>query len=297
MHEAPLVSVIIPVKDDAERLQACLSALAAQTFEGPVEVIVVDNGSADPPVAAVAPHAAARLLEEHGPSSYAARNRGAEAARGEILAFTDSDCLPDPDWLRNGVSRVLASPRDCFVGGRIDTFPAVTGQPSAVEVYEMAHAFPQHLYVESGFAATANLLVARHVFSRVGGFDVELTSGGDMEWGQRARAAGVVPVYAPDVRVAHPARRTLRQLLQKLGRTAEGHAALRERRDEPLPIRRALRRLCRPPVFSSLRRLPAGRVPARVRAGYLLVAVAVHYTRGFHQIRLEMRTRARRSRA
>ena len=287
----PLVSVIIPVKDDAERLRACLDALAAQTLDAPCEVLVVDNGSEHPPADVVGAHPQARLLHESRPSSYAARNRGAGAAAGEILAFTDSDCVPDRDWLRCGVAAVRAAERACFVGGRIDTFASASGQPSAVEVYEMAHAFPQRLYVESGYAATANLFVPRDVFRRVGDFDAALVSGGDMEWGQRARAAGVLPVYADDARVGHPARRTFRELRHKLARVSDGHAELRRRRGERLTARRMLRRLVRPPLLSSLRRPPAQAAAARERAAYVALAVAVHYTRTFDQIRHELRDR------
>ncbi|MBE7561352.1 glycosyltransferase family 2 protein, partial [bacterium] len=96
----PAVSVVIPVYNDAERLAACLAALAAQEgVAGGFEVVVVDDGSSDGPEAVVAEYAFARLVRQEKAGPAAARNRGAAEARAPLLAFIDSDCIPRPDWL------------------------------------------------------------------------------------------------------------------------------------------------------------------------------------------------------
>src|SRR5262245_46024865 len=103
----PFVSVIIPVYNNPDGLRRCLHALEAQTYpKSRYEIIVVDNGSDTPPADMVRAFDRVTLLEEAVPSSYAARNRGLAQARGEVIAFTDSDCIPAPDWLAHGVANL-----------------------------------------------------------------------------------------------------------------------------------------------------------------------------------------------
>ncbi|MBI2467114.1 MAG: glycosyltransferase family 2 protein [Candidatus Rokubacteria bacterium] len=94
---SPLASVVIPAYDAEATLPACLAALARQSLAPErFEVIVVDDGSTDA-TAQVAERAGVRVVRlpaNAGPA--AARNRGAQAARGEVLVFTDADCEPTP---------------------------------------------------------------------------------------------------------------------------------------------------------------------------------------------------------
>src|ERR1041385_8126335 len=105
---APLfVSVIIPVWNDPERLTKCLDALRKQTYPAhSYEIIVVDNGSAVPVDRVVASYGHARVVHEQRVGSYAARNSGLKVARGQVIAFTDADCLPAPDWIEKGVAHL-----------------------------------------------------------------------------------------------------------------------------------------------------------------------------------------------
>jgi len=215
-------SVIIPVYNDGARLARCLQALAIQSLgAGRFEAIVVDNGSHDSPEVIVADFPFARFLAEALPGSYNARNAGAAVARGTCLAFTDSDCRPDRDWLANAVDYLDSNPEVSAIGGCIELDR--TSTPSAAELYERVYAFRQERYVgQHGFAATANLVVRRNVFEEVGPFDGARKSGGDLEWGQRLAAAGHVMRYVPQVVVHHPARSALRELVRKRRRTAGG---------------------------------------------------------------------------
>ncbi len=98
-RSTPFVSVVIPVFDDPDRLRTCLQALEHQTYPKPrYEVIVVDNGSARSVPPLVGQFGQARATYEMVPGANAARNRGISLARGEILAFTDADCVPARDW-------------------------------------------------------------------------------------------------------------------------------------------------------------------------------------------------------
>ena len=226
MTDYPLVSVIIPVYNDAARLALCLNALESQRYPADrVEILVVDNGSTDDPAPAVGQMARARLLYEPTPGSYAARNLGIAAARGDVLAFTDADCLPKPDWLCHGVRLLDATPNCGLVGGRIRLF---TGRrPTTVELYQQVFAFQQEHYVRTDrFAATANMFTTRAVMRAVGTFDQRLKSGGDHHWGNRVADAGYTLAYAPDAVVLHPARPSQAEWRHKLERVVGGvHAA------------------------------------------------------------------------
>lgn len=104
----PTVSVVIPVKDDADVLRECLAALAAQTVP-PDEVVVVDNGSADES-ADVARAAGARVVAEPEPGIPAASARGFDEARSEIVARLDADSLPPADWIERIATAFAADP-------------------------------------------------------------------------------------------------------------------------------------------------------------------------------------------
>lgn len=217
--------MIIPVYNSPEQLRECLVALAEQSFpRDRFEVIVVDNGSPESHRPIVEAQPGCIYLEERQPGSYAARNRGLLAARGEILAFTDADCLPQPNWLFEG-NRALAEHAECgFVGGRVEIFPVNSERPTAVELYDMAMGLRQDSNVDRWhFAATANMFTRRSIMDRVGPFNSTLKSSGDLDWGQRATAAGALGHYEESAVVRHPARDSLAAIIRQQRRHAGGH--------------------------------------------------------------------------
>jgi len=218
MTAAPRVSVIMPVLNEARRVTACLDALAVQESAPPFEVIVVDNGSRDATPDLVRTHEiGARLEREPARGPYAARNTGIAAARGEILAFTDADCVPEPTWLAEGVAAIDAG--HDLAGGRI--VQMASANPSVWERYDRGTYLDQDLYIRlESFAATANLFVRAKVFQDLGGFVPQLTASGDQELCRRAVRAGYRLTYASEARVLHHPRTTLRdtwRLHRKLG--------------------------------------------------------------------------------
>jgi glycosyltransferase involved in cell wall biosynthesis len=216
---APLVSVIIPHYNELANLERCLTSLAAQALsKGKFEVIVADNNSrcGIEEVHRVC-DGFARVVPAPTPGAGAARNVAVEASRGRYLAFTDQDCRPAPNWLERGVDALSTSE---MVGGRVEIEYEDPARPTAVEAFERVFAFNVRRYVKKlGFAATANMFVQREVFDRVGGFRSEGPD--DLEWGQRATAAGYRWRYSPDVVVAHPARRDWAELTQKWRRLTQ----------------------------------------------------------------------------
>lgn len=219
-----MVSVIVPVYNDAVRLGTCLAAVRSQTYPGErYKVLVVDNGSDEDQRPVADDHPWVQVIREEAPGSYAARNRGLALAQGEVLAFTDADCVPSPDWIEKGVNVLESRPNAGLVGGQVRLFARDPEHPTPVELYDCMFGFPQEYFVRKlHFAPTANLFTRRCVVERVGRFRAELKSGGDTEWGTRVASHGYEVVYGEAVCVAHPARRSLRELRLRSARVAGG---------------------------------------------------------------------------
>ena len=182
------VSVIVPVYNDAARLTKCLDALVTQTLpHDQFEVVVVDNGSDEPPEALVARYGIAMFGEESRPGSYAARNKGLQMARGEVLAFTDSDCLPHANWLESALAVLEGPDRTDVVAGRIDVLASDPAHPTAAELFDIAIRLDQRHRVKAcNGVVTANMVTRRDMFDRVGPFNDSLMSGADAQWSSLA---------------------------------------------------------------------------------------------------------------
>ncbi|WP_432511362.1 glycosyltransferase family 2 protein [Kineococcus sp. SYSU DK001] len=250
----PVVTVVVPVHGDRGQIAGTARALAAQDYPGDVHVVVVDNGDNVDLDGSTAVLENLQLVSEPQPGSYAARNAALPLAVGEVLAFTDGDCLPRPDWLTAGVAELLAAPGPAFVGGAIELFPRDPAHPTAAELWDCANGLRQDVYVRvQGWAATANMMTLRSTFDDVGRFSQTLRSGGDREWGQRAVARGVRPVFGAAAVVDHPARRTMAELHKKVRRVTRGEVDKRRAAGAPPVDVAELLRSLRPNVRSILR--------------------------------------------
>lgn len=215
-----MVSVIIPVYHDWEKLERCLDALAKQDCPSiSREIIVVNNDPRDCSGENLCLPDHAILINEEKPGSYAARNAALQVAQGDVIAFTDSDCIPWPDWLKNGV-HYLNGGAD-RVAGRIDLLFS-SSDLSWAEMYEKAFAFRQKKNAEKGVSVTANMFVWKSVIDEVGYFEEGLMSGGDIEWNRRACEKGKTIVFGEQCVVYHPARRTVNELIGKRKRVTGG---------------------------------------------------------------------------
>jgi glycosyltransferase involved in cell wall biosynthesis len=225
----PYVSVIIPTYHDWDRLKLCMNGLKNQTYpNNRFEVIIINNDPEDNPVD-IQLSDNYILISEPKPGSYAARNAGIVVAKGEILAFIDSDCIPKADWMVNGVFEILKG----FdrVAGKVEFF-FKSDKLTLAEIYEKAFAFPQEKYVNKEKSSiTANLFTAPKAFDIVGLFDSSLLSGGDMEWGWRARDKGLTIKYSPETVVLHPARSSIQEIIQKNKRIVGGMLNLSKNQD------------------------------------------------------------------
>jgi glycosyltransferase involved in cell wall biosynthesis len=217
--KGPLISVIIPHLNQPKALDACLNSLDTQSLARCFfETIVVDNGSVSLPENIVASHSRTQLLSELQPGPGPARNFGVRFATGDIIAFIDADCRAHRDWLRNALETVRSSPEGTILGGDVRIWRNRRNTFTAIEAYEEVFGYRFKMFIERhGYCGTGNLVVRRTDYEKAGPFEgIEIAE--DVEWGQRARSAGLTFRYVPDMVVFHPARRSLQELYAKWDR-------------------------------------------------------------------------------
>lgn len=270
MSNLPFVSVIIPTYYDWDNLTRCLRCLQEQSYpDDRFEIIVVNNAPEDRPPIDVGDRVC--LLDEGKAGSYAARNKGLTVAKGDVIAFTDSDCQPLPDWIMNGVMGLLDNQDISRVGGKVALIRNDT-RFSIGDIYERAFAFPQDVYVRTkGMAVTANMFTYRTVFDNVGLFNSVLLSGGDAEWGKRANVKGFSIAYQPSAVVLHPSR-TMKDIIQKARRVAGGHFEIQKSGTLIYRVMKVLLDLV-PPLPSMLRVLTNKELTVKEKA----ISIAIRY--------------------
>jgi GT2 family glycosyltransferase len=200
----PAISVVVPSHDRPLRLRWLLNALEEQTLGREHWEVVVCHDSRGPETAELLrahPLAAAGILRGleieagHGPAIK--RNRAWRAARGPLIAFTDDDCRPPPEWLAGALEAAHANP-GAIVQGATQPDPDELG---------VLHAGPrmrsQEIEPPVVWAQTCNIVYPRAVLEAVGGFDDELDWVEDVELACRARARGAAYVGAPQVLTYH----------------------------------------------------------------------------------------------
>jgi GT2 family glycosyltransferase len=217
----PAVTVVIPTRDRHAALLSCLAAIAAaQQPVGGAEVVVVADGGEPPRPAdleAAGGGIAVTLLAQAAAGPAAARNRGAAAARGRVLAFTDDDCEPARDWLV-ALERQLASDPDVLVAGRAESLSpdndwAAASQLLTDHLHRWYNRDPEH----ASFVTSNNLGITARTFAALGGFDASFPTAAaeDREFGERAQRAGYRLVYAPGAIVGHRHRLTAAAFLRQ----------------------------------------------------------------------------------
>lgn len=227
---APMVSVIVPCKDREAELDECLAALSALKYpRDRYEVIVVDDGSTDGTVAVAGRYPCQLVLNGTNRGQSYSRNVGARRASGEILAFLDSDCVAEPDWLRDLVpyfswSRVAAL--GGYVAGyhersRLDRYEQVASSLNMGERLLMAADDPGTFYVP-----TCNLLVRHAAYSAVGGIREDLHLGEDVDLCWRLRARGEYVLYVPQGKVRHKHRNHLGAMVRRRAEYGTSEAVL-----------------------------------------------------------------------
>ncbi|GGI06069.1 glycosyltransferase [Egicoccus halophilus] len=293
MTAVPRISVVVPAFRRPDRLAALLEALAAQDLAREAfEVVVVDDGSPEP----LAPTGEAfssrlqvRVHRQTNAGPAAARNTGAEVARAPLLAFTDDDCRPAPDWLRHLLAAAEADPT-AMLGGRVVN--AVEGD-AAAEASQQLVAFLYQWWDDdhpSRFFASNNLAVPTAAFRQLGGFDTGFPrpGGEDRELCERWHATGCPLREAPLAVVHHHHAMGVRGLVRQHLNYGRGAHDLHRRR--AATGERGLR-VEGPQFYLRLVTYPFGRVPAprAVLLSALLVVTQLANAVGFFDERRRWR--------
>jgi glycosyltransferase involved in cell wall biosynthesis len=259
----PLVSFVIPVRNDVKRLRRCLTSIVSNDYpRALIELIVVDNHSVDGSGLAARGYGAV-VLRAKGDSVAALRNRGARAALGNIIAFVDADHEIDPQWISAAVA-VLSNADVAATGCAYLTDPKANW---VQQQYDGLRVRPERRE-EVAWIGSGNFAVKRQAFERVGGFNTTLTACEDVDLCNRLRQSGHRIVADPALRSVHFGDpRTLKALF--LGELWRGRDNLRVTFSGPRTFRH-LRSAILP--VADLVVLAAGIISAL--AGYPLIAVA-----------------------
>lgn len=229
MSKLPLISVIVPVYNASPTLSLCLNSLEKLDYpKSKLEIIVVDNGSTDGSDK-IAKEFNVRLYYERSlKSSYQARNTGITNATGDLIAFTDSDCIVSHDWLIN-LTRFWDDDKiGCFAGEILSYEPR-----TLIEKFSDRHEIMKQVGARSHpympYTATANSSYRKDVFSKIGYFNPRLVSGGDADFSWRMQNETSLKIkFIPEAVVYHRHRTNVIELYKQFKKNEYGQVLLNQ---------------------------------------------------------------------
>lgn len=213
--ETRTASIIIPTFNGADRIGNCLGALLKEKAHNDVEIIVVSDGSTDNTADVVRRYPTVRLVSQTHAGPAAARNRGALEACGEIILFTDDDCVPAPNWL----NAMRASFRDLAVVGAKGVYR--TSQKCPIARFVQAEYEDRYRLMTAlehiDFVDTYSAAFRRASFLAIGGYDTSfpVACAEDVDLSYRMSAEGWIMKFVPSAVVYHTHPGTLRGYLSK----------------------------------------------------------------------------------
>ena len=226
---SPDLSIIVATRDRPSLLARALRALLTQRTDRSYEVVVVNDGGELPALPELG-DARVVLLTSGGGGPARARNRGVEAARGDVLLFTDDDTVPDEGWVEAAASALEREGDAVGVEGPVDG-----GGFDRLFEHSIENELPGAYY-------TCNVAYRRDEFLRAGGFDVEFPAPHceDIDLGRRLAQRGRI-LFVPDMRVLHPPRPIRFWEEARRGRLIESEWRLHEKHPETQPARWSVR--------------------------------------------------------
>ncbi len=226
LPEYPKVSVVVCSYNGGKTLERCLTSLKEVDYPD-YEVILVDDGSSDHTQEIAAQHSWIRNIRQTNRGLSVARNVGAAAATGSIVAYTDSDCMADPDWLYYLVGTLLSG-NYAGVGGPNISPPAENWVQACVAA---APGGPSHVLltdIEAEHIPGCNMAFYKWAFDSVGGFDPEYhKAGDDVDFCWRLQQSGQVIAFSPSAIVWHYRRFTLAAFRKQQEGYGEAESLLR----------------------------------------------------------------------
>jgi O-antigen biosynthesis protein len=226
LSATPKVSVIVCSYNGGKTLDRCLASLRQVEYPD-YEVILVDDGSTDNTREIAAKHPWVRAIHQENKGLSAARNIGAEAATGEIIAYTDSDCMADPEWLYFLVGTLLGG-EYAGVGGPNISPPAENWVQACVAA---APGGPSHVLLTDVIAEHipgCNMAFYKWAFDKIGGFDTEYRKAGDdVDFCWRLQQEGQIIAFSPAAIVWHYRRFTLSAFRKQQEGYGEAESLLR----------------------------------------------------------------------
>lgn len=223
----PFISVVIPVCNASATLEECLLPIKRQSYPPDhFEVVIVDNNSTDRSQEIAKRHTEHFYeCKTHGPA--AARNVGVTHSRGEIVAFTDADCVADHHWLES-IAKVFKDETTAGIGGLIEPYKVETHPEWLTVQFDLLsqEREMQERPCSPPFPITANAAYRKRVLEEVGPFDEGLLVGEDADMGWRVVWAGGNLCYCPEAKVRHRTRATFSGLYKQLFTYGMGTVAL-----------------------------------------------------------------------
>jgi GT2 family glycosyltransferase len=220
------ISVVIPTRDRPGPLAACLNALSV-AFPADAETIVVSDGGAQDLSPVVAPFNASlrlRLIDAKHGGPAAARNLGIQAARGEIVVFTDDDCRPQPGWLMALAGGVRLSPPRAVGGTTHNGLPKNACADTAHLVLFLISRHDRALTGRERFLPSNNFAFPAETLIRLGGFDERFRTAEDRDLCRRWTQAGFALGRVPEAVLEHDEHMNLMSFTRKFFAYGRGAA-------------------------------------------------------------------------
>jgi mycofactocin system glycosyltransferase len=215
----PTVSIVVPVYNRAHDIDACLESLLSLNYpESKREIIIVDDASWDNTAAVVKQYNVRLIIQPENLGQSAARNAGVKVSKGDIIAFIDSDCIADPNWLTELVT-YFHDPRLVLIGGYVDSVFSESHLDRYEKVCSPLNMGSKPILGKDKhtifYVPTCNMLVKKEIYTQAGGLDEKLRVGEDVDLCWKLMSKGYRLMYVPKGRIKHKHRNHFYQCFRR----------------------------------------------------------------------------------